>query len=92
VLKLQGWRSLGAGLIAGALAALAMPPLYWLPLAVVGLVVLVWLWDDAPTARIAALRAWFWGIGHFTVALTKPTASRQSRRHRLLPSRHPKSQ
>ena len=44
-----------------------MPPLFWLPLAVVGLVVLVWLWDDAPTARIAALRAWFWGIGHFTV-------------------------
>ncbi len=65
--KLQGWRALGAGLIAGALAALAMPPLYWLPLAVVGFVVLVWLWDDAPTARIAALRAWFWGIGHFTV-------------------------
>lgn len=58
---------MGAGSIAGALAALAMPPLYWLPLAVVGLVVLVRLWDDAPTARIAALRAWFWGIGHFTV-------------------------
>ena len=54
-------------MIAGALAALAMPPLYWLPLAVVGLVILVWLWDDAPTARVAALRAWFWGIGHFTV-------------------------
>ena len=67
MLKLRGWRALGAGLIAGALAALAMPPLYWLPLAVIGLVVLVWQWDDAPTARIAALRAWFWGIGHFTI-------------------------
>jgi len=65
--KVQGWRALGAGLIAGALAALAMPPLYWLPLAVLGIVALVWLWDDAPTARTAALRAWFWGIGHFTV-------------------------
>jgi apolipoprotein N-acyltransferase len=54
-------------LIAGALAALAMPPLYWLPAAVLGFVFLVWLWDDAPTARTAALRAWFWGIGHFTV-------------------------
>ncbi len=52
---------------AGALAALAMPPLYWLPLAVVGVVVLVRLWDEAPTARQAALRAWLWGIGHFTV-------------------------
>ena len=66
-MKLQGWRALGAGLIAGALAALAMPPLYWLPLAVVGLVVFVWLWDSAPTARIAALRGWAWGIGHFAV-------------------------
>ena len=35
------------------LAALALPPLYWLPLAVVGLVVFVWLWDGAPTARSA---------------------------------------
>lgn len=65
--KLQGARALGAGLIAGALAALAMPPLYWLPLAVIGLVAFVWLWDDAPTARIAGLRAWAWGIGHFAV-------------------------
>lgn len=65
--QLRGWRALGAGLIAGALAALAMPPLFWLPLAVVGLVILVWQWDGAPTARIAALRAWVWGIGHFTI-------------------------
>jgi apolipoprotein N-acyltransferase len=67
VLKFQGWRALGAGLIAGALAALAMPPLYWFPLAVVGFVAFVWLWDAAATPRIATLRAWFWGIGHFTV-------------------------
>ena len=58
---------MGAGLVAGALAALALPPLYWLPLAVVGFVAFVWLWDGAPTARIAGLRAWMWGIGHFTV-------------------------
>ena len=65
--KLHGARALGAGLIAGALAALAMPPLYWLPLAVLGFVVFVWLWDSAPTARIAAWRAWAWGVGHFAV-------------------------
>jgi apolipoprotein N-acyltransferase len=53
--------------MAGALAALAMPPLDWLPLAVVGLVAFVWLWQGAPTARSAGLRAWAWGIGHFTV-------------------------
>lgn len=44
-----------------------MPPLYWLPLGVIGFVVLVWLWNGAPTVQVAALRAWFWGIGHFTV-------------------------
>ena len=44
-----------------------MPPLYWLPLAVIGLVAFVWLWDGASTARIAGLRAWVWGIGHFAV-------------------------
>ncbi len=49
------------------LAALAMPPLYWLPLGVIGVMGFVWLWDTAPTARIAALRAWAWGLGHFTV-------------------------
>ena len=65
--KLYGVRALGAGLIAGVFAALAMPPLYWLPLAVVGLVVFVWLWDSAPTARIAGWRGWAWGVGHFTV-------------------------
>jgi apolipoprotein N-acyltransferase len=66
-MKLQGARALGAGLIAGALAALAMPPLFWLPLAVLGLVAFVWLWEGAPTARSAGIRAWVWGIGHFTV-------------------------
>ena len=65
--RLYGVRALGVGLIAGALAALAMPPLFWLPLAVVGLVVFVGLWDSAPTARSAGLRAWAWGIGHFAV-------------------------
>jgi apolipoprotein N-acyltransferase len=66
-MKLQSWRALAAGVIAGALAALAMPPLYWLPLAVVGLVAFVWLWDGAPTAGSALLRGWAWGLGHFAV-------------------------
>jgi apolipoprotein N-acyltransferase len=66
-MKFQSWRALAAGVIAGALAALAMPPLYWLPLAVIGLVAFVWLWDGAPTAGSALLRGWAWGLGHFTV-------------------------
>jgi apolipoprotein N-acyltransferase len=66
-MKLQGVRALGAGLVAGALSALAMPPLFWLPLAVVGIVAFVWLWEGAVTARSAGVRAWVWGVGHFTV-------------------------
>jgi len=49
------------------LAALALPPLFWLPFGVLGMMGLVWLWDTAPTARVAGLRAWAWGLGHFTV-------------------------
>ena len=58
---------MGAAFLAGALAALAMPPLYWLPLAVVGVVAFVWLWQTAPGPRSALLRGWAWGTGHFAV-------------------------
>lgn len=63
----KGWRAAGAAFGAGALAALAMPPLHWLPLAVVGIVAFVWLWDSAPGPRSALLRGWAWGTGHFAV-------------------------
>ena len=66
-MNLQGWRAAGVAFLAGALAALAMPPLYWLPLAVVGMVAFVWLWETAPGPRSALLRGWAWGIGHFAV-------------------------
>jgi apolipoprotein N-acyltransferase len=57
----------GAALFAGAAAALAMPPLHWLPLAILGIVVFVWLWDAAPSAKSALWRGWLWGLGHFAV-------------------------
>jgi apolipoprotein N-acyltransferase len=66
-MKLQGWRALGAALLAGALTGLAMPPWYWLPLGVVGIVAFVWLWDTADTVRTALLRGWAWGTGYFVV-------------------------
>jgi apolipoprotein N-acyltransferase len=66
-MNLRGWRAAGVAFLAGALAALAMPPLYWLPLAVVGMVVFVWLWETAPGPRSALLRGWAWGTGHFAV-------------------------
>ena len=58
---------MGAAFAAGALAALAMPPLYWLPLAIAGIVVYVWLWQAAPTPRSAFWRGLAWGTGHFAV-------------------------
>jgi len=63
----RGWRAGGAAFLAGAAAALAMPPLYWLPLAVVGIVVFVWLWRTATGPRSALWRGWAWGTGHFAV-------------------------
>lgn len=66
-MTLQGWRALGAAFVAGALAALAMPPLFWLPLAVLGIVAFVWLWQTAPGPQSALLRGWAWGTGHFAV-------------------------
>jgi apolipoprotein N-acyltransferase len=66
-MTLTSWRAAGVAFLAGALAALAMPPLYWLPLAVLGVVAFVWLWDSAPGPKSALLRAWAWGTGHFAV-------------------------
>ncbi len=66
-MTLTSWRAAGVAFLAGALAALAMPPLYWLPLAVLGIVAFVWLWDTAPGPKSALLRGWAWGTGHFAV-------------------------
>lgn len=66
-MRLEGKRALAAGLLSGALAGLAMPPLDWFPLAVLGIVVFVWLWDSAPTWKVALFRGWAWGLGHFAV-------------------------
>ena len=65
--RFTGWRAIAGAFAAGALAALAMPPLYWLPLAVLGIVGYVLLWQDAPTARNAFWRGLAWGTGHFAV-------------------------
>jgi len=66
-MMLKGWRAAGVAFLAGALAALAMPPLYWLPLAIVGAVAFVWLWDTAAGPKSALLLGWAWGTGHFAV-------------------------
>jgi apolipoprotein N-acyltransferase len=64
---LTGWRRYGTAFLLGAIATLAMPPWYLLPLMVVGLVGLVWLLDGANSGRRALFVAWVWGFGHFVV-------------------------
>ncbi len=66
-MKFPAWRTYGVAILAGAAAALAMPPLFWLPLGVVGIVIFVRHWDTAPTPKAAFLRALAWGWGHFAV-------------------------
>src|ERR1044072_7034128 len=66
-MKLTGWRATGAALVVAALAGLAIPPLYWLPLAIVGIVAYVWLWQGAPTPPSAFGRGLAWGTVHFAV-------------------------
>jgi apolipoprotein N-acyltransferase len=66
-MKFSAWRTYGAAVLAGAVAALAMPPLFWLPLGIVGIVIFVRQWDTAPTTKAAFLRGWAWGWGHFVV-------------------------
>ena len=58
-MTLRGWRAYGAAFLAGALAALAMPPLYWLPLAVLSAALnLVGLNVHLPSVRFA----WPWQV------------------------------
>ena len=73
-MQFPAWRTYGAAVLAGVAAALAMPPLLWLPLGVAGIVVFVRQWDSAPTPKAAFLRGWAWGFGHFAVEhrLDKP--------------------
>ena len=66
-MKSPVWRTYGVAVLAGMAATLAMPPLFWLPLGVVGIVIFVRQWDTAPTPGIALLRGWAWGWGHFAV-------------------------
>ncbi|WP_375462547.1 apolipoprotein N-acyltransferase [uncultured Methylobacterium sp.] len=76
-MRLRGWRRLGLAFLAGAVGALAMPPVGALPALVVSLVPAVWLVDGAAgsrsrvAARIVpcALVGWAWGFGYLFAGL-----------------------
>jgi apolipoprotein N-acyltransferase len=70
---LAGWRRLAAALVLGALAVLALPPFFVLPVLFISYTGLVWLIDGSakgPGAwhRVLAV-GWCFGFAHFTVGL-----------------------
>lgn len=72
----HGWRRFVLLLVAGAISALSMPPLFFLPALFVGLPILVWSLDGAE--RLKGIRRFLspafvigfaFGLGYFPVAL-----------------------
>lgn len=73
----SGWQRMAVAFLAGAIAALSMPPLNLLPAAFVGFPIIVWLLDGVerkqtivahilgPAFRIG----WAFGFGYFTLGL-----------------------
>ncbi len=68
-----GWRRWFIAFLAGVAGALAMAPVYALPLMAVALTTLVLLIDGAKThakpGRSAFLAGWFWGFGYFLAGI-----------------------
>lgn len=66
---LAGWRRYAAAAALGALAALALPPGYAVPLLLVAFPGLLWLLDGAATGRQAFAVGWWFGFGHHLFGL-----------------------
>jgi apolipoprotein N-acyltransferase len=78
VILASGWKRSGLGLLAGAVCALAMPPIYAFPALVVGMTLAVWLLDGSEPGRgrlslrgwWSAFRiGWWFGFGYFLAGL-----------------------
>jgi apolipoprotein N-acyltransferase len=71
--RLQGWRRLAAGCIAGALSALSFAPFGIFPLLLFSFAVLVLLLDGAQVSshpiRASAFTGWAYGFGQFAAGL-----------------------
>lgn len=66
---LTGWRRRGALVLLGALAALALPPVGLVPVLMLSVPGLIWLWDSAADRRAAFGTGWWWGLGWFAAGL-----------------------
>jgi apolipoprotein N-acyltransferase len=66
---LRGWRADLVAFLAGALSALALPPLFGLPALLIGIPVLLCLIEGARGPAVAARRGWWFGFGLYVVGL-----------------------
>lgn len=64
-----GLRPLLLAFLAGLISALGFEPLGLWPLTLLAFAFLVWIVGAAPHLRAAMARAWWFGIGHFTLGL-----------------------
>jgi apolipoprotein N-acyltransferase len=69
LVALGGWRADGAGLAAGLMSALALPPLFALPVLFATVPVLLCLIEGARGPAAAARRGWCFGFGLHVVGL-----------------------
>lgn len=67
--QLRGWRRIVAGLLLGALAVLALPPLYVIPALIPAFTGLAWLLESDCRARSAFATGWWFGLGYFVAGL-----------------------
>ncbi|WP_200343915.1 apolipoprotein N-acyltransferase, partial [Rhodovibrio sodomensis] len=66
---LAGWRRLAVAALLGASTALALPPVYLVPLMVPAVAGLLWLTAGTARVRTAFWVGWAFGLGHFTAGL-----------------------
>ena len=66
---LDGWRRLGVAVLLGALSALALPPVYLVPVLVPAFVGLIWQLQGVRGRREAFLLGWAFGLGQFAAGL-----------------------
>lgn len=63
---LRGWRRVLLAMVLGALAALALPPLYVIPILIPAFTGLVWMIDGARNWRVALGIGLCFSMGHLT--------------------------
>jgi apolipoprotein N-acyltransferase len=69
LVALGGWRADLAAVLSGAISALALPPLFGLPVLLIGIPALLSLIQGARGPAVAARRGWWFGFGLHVVGL-----------------------